>query len=118
MADISFAAPPMRKRLVSLPHVAVSDPPPQITRWAGPPVGFGRVWQPKLFSNTTLKSHGEPAFNWNVGFSRADTRTFQLRRALQAVSYTNLVQGGSGRAIPAVFVPTSPANAYGSFSPW
>lgn len=114
-----FEAPAMRERRIILGAEAVSDLGYQINRWPGPSVQFGRIFDPKLRCNAFLKSYGFPSDSYRVGFQRADARTYLLQRSINAVQPSTLAQGGSpNRGVPAVYVPTSAANSYGTMTSW
>lgn len=103
----------MRLRKLLVPAMAQDDVPHGITRWPGEPVGPPVFFDPKLRCNANLKAYGFWATSIHATLPRADDREFRRRRYLRSVTV-----GQSGgitsdtRGIPAVFVPTSPANGY------
>lgn len=87
--------------------------PHSLTRWPGTPVAPPVFFDPKLYSNANLKSYGFWATSIHLTVPRADNREFLRRKLQQSVRIGQM--GGQTqdmRAVPAVFVPTSPANSY------
>lgn len=115
-AGTFFAPMAMRfRRQINPANALGSDPiPHQLTRWPGPPVQPPTFFNPKLRTNTFLKSYGFPSENIRAHFERADTRAFLAHvqgRAVRIDTKSNAF--GDMRGVPAVYVPTSAANNYG-----
>jgi hypothetical protein len=84
-----------------------------LTHWTGEPVTPTTFWNPHIRTTATLKAGGWPAEFRELEIRVADNRAFMAMKQQQAAQWTQLGVSAPTRAIPGVFVPTSPTNNYG-----
>lgn len=110
-----YEAPEMRFRNSVTSSLAQGgDPIPHpLTRWPGEMAQPPWLFNPKLRTNNFLKSYGFPSENVRAHFERADTRAFLAHVQQRAIRIpTQFNRFADQRGIPAVYVPTMPANNY------